>query len=200
MRRGLVLVVSAPSGAGKTTLCRKLLETDPQISFSVSHTTRPPRPGETHGKDYFFVDRETFEEMIREGAFLEWAKVYQHYYGTARDQVEKALAQGRDILLDIDVQGAFQVRERLGRDAVLVFILPPSLEELERRLRRRGTEDEETIKKRLSFARGEIARAREFDYLILNDELDKAFKGLLSVLKAERQRPFRRPDLLERFS
>ena len=200
MRRGLVLVVSAPSGAGKTTLCRKLLETDPLISFSVSHTTRPPRPGETHGKDYFFVDQETFEDMIKKGAFLEWAKVYQHYYGTARDQVEEALAQGRDILLDIDVQGAFQVREKLGRDAVLVFILPPSLEELERRLRRRGTEDEETIRRRLSFAREEIARAKDFDYLVLNDALDEAFKGLLSVLKAERQRPFRRPDLLERFS
>ncbi len=200
MRRGLVLVVSAPSGAGKTTLCQKLLAADPEISFSVSYTTRKPRPREKNGEDYFFVDQDTFEKMIEEGAFLEWAKVYDHYYGTAKAQVEEAISQGRDILLDIDVQGAFQVREKLGRDAVLVFILPPSLTELERRLRSRGTEDEETIKRRLSFARQEIARAKEFDYLVCNQELARAFDELWSILKAERQRSFRRQDLLKRFS
>ncbi len=200
MRRGLVLVVSAPSGAGKTTLCQKLLAADPEISFSVSYTTRKPRPREKNGVDYFFVDQDTFEKMIEEGAFLEWAKVYDHYYGTAKAQVEEAISQGRDILLDIDVQGAFQVREKLGRDAVLVFILPPSLTELERRLRSRGTEDEETIKRRLSFARQEIARAKEFDYLVCNQELARAFDELWSILKAERQRSFRRQDLLKRFS
>ncbi len=200
MRRGLVLVVSAPSGAGKTTLCQKLLAADPEISFSVSYTTRKPRPREKNGVDYFFVDQDTFEKMIEEGAFLEWAKVYDYYYGTAKAQVEEAISQGRDILLDIDVQGAFQVREKLGRDAVLVFILPPSLTELERRLRSRGTEDEETIKRRLSFARQEIARAKEFDYLVCNQELARAFDELWSILKAERQRSFRRQDLLKRFS
>ncbi len=200
MRRGLVLVVSAPSGAGKTTLCQKLLAADPEISFSVSYTTRKPRPREKNGVDYFFVDQDTFEKMIEEEAFLEWAKVYDHYYGTAKAQVEEAISQGRDILLDIDVQGAFQVREKLGRDAVLVFILPPSLTELERRLRSRGTEDEETIKRRLSFARQEIARAKEFDYLVCNQELARAFDEFWSILKAERQRSFRRQDLLKRFS
>ena len=200
MRRGLVLVVSAPSGAGKTTLCQKLLAADPEISFSVSYTTRKPRPHEKNGVDYFFVDQETFERMIAERAFLEWAKVYDHYYGTAKAQVEEAISQGRDILLDIDVQGAFQVRKKLGQDAVLVFVLPPSLTELEKRLRSRGTEDEETIKRRLSFAQQEIARAKEFDYLVCNQELARAFDELWSVLKAERQRSFRRQDLLKRLS
>ncbi len=199
-RRGLVLVVSAPSGAGKTTLCKRLLASDQEISFSVSYTTRKPRPGEQHGVHYFFVDQKTFEEMIQRGAFLEWAKVYEHYYGTSREQVTKALSEGRDILLDIDVQGAFQVKEKLGPDAVLVFILPPSLEELKRRLQKRGTEDEATIEKRLSFAKGEIEKAKDFDYLVLNDDLEAAFQNLWAILKAERQRSFRRSDLLARFS
>ncbi|NPA49335.1 MAG: guanylate kinase [Thermodesulfobacteria bacterium] len=200
MRRGLVLVVSAPSGAGKTTLCQRLLATDHQISFSISYTTRKPRPGERHGVDYFFVDEETFQRMVDQGAFLEWARVHDHFYGTAQEQVEEVLKSGRDVLLDIDVQGALQVREKLGQDAVLVFILPPSLEELERRLRARGTEDERTLKRRLSVAREEIAKATEFDYLVLNDDLEEAFDHFYAVLKAERQRTFRRPDLLARFS
>ncbi|NPB08987.1 MAG: guanylate kinase [Thermodesulfobacteria bacterium] len=198
-RRGLVLVVSAPSGAGKTTLCKRLLQEDPEIAFSVSYTTRPPRPNERHGHDYFFVDRETFERMIAEDDFLEWAEVYGNLYGTSKSQVLKRLEEGRDVLLDIDVQGAFQVRQKLGREAVLVFILPPSLEELERRLRSRETEDEETIRRRLSVARKEIERAKDFDYLVLNDDLEEAYQTLRAILRAERQRPFRRPDLLERF-
>jgi len=193
-------VVSAPSGAGKTTLCQRLLATDHQISFSISYTTRKPRPGERHGVDYFFVDEETFQRMVDQGAFLEWARVHDHFYGTAQEQVEEVLKSGRDVLLDIDVQGALQVREKLGQDAVLVFILPPSLEELERRLRARGTEDERTLKRRLSVAREEIAKATEFDYLVLNDDLEEAFDHFYAVLKAERQRTFRRPDLLARFS
>ncbi len=193
-------MVSAPSGAGKTTLCQRLLATDHQISFSISYTTRKPRPGERHGVDYFFVDEETFQRMVDQGAFLEWARVHDHFYGTAQEQVEEVLKSGRDVLLDIDVQGALQVREKLGQDAVLVFILPPSLEELERRLRARGTEDERTLKRRLSVAREEIAKATEFDYLVLNDDLEEAFDHFYAVLKAERQRTFRRPDLLARFS
>ena len=193
-------MVSAPSGAGKTTLCQRLLATDHQISFSISYTTRKPRPGERHGVDYFFVDEETFQKMVDQGAFLEWARVHDHFYGTAQEQVEEVLKSGRDVLLDIDVQGALQVREKLGQDAVLVFILPPSLEELERRLRARGTEDERTLKRRLSVAREEIAKATEFDYLVLNDDLEEAFDHFYAVLKAERQRTFRRPDLLARFS
>ncbi len=199
MRRGFALVVSAPSGAGKTTLCRRLISEDPEISFSVSFTTRPPRPREKEGVDYFFVSEETFQKMIKEGAFLEWAKVHGHYYGTSKDQVLKALESGQDILLDIDVQGAAQVKKTLGQDAVLVFVLPPSFEELERRLRRRSTESEMAIRQRLENAKQEITRAEEFEYLILNDNLETAFKDLKSILMAERQRTFRRADLLRPF-
>ncbi len=199
MRRGFALVVSAPSGAGKTTLCRRLISEDPEISFSVSFTTRPPRPREKEGVDYFFVSEETFQKMIKEGAFLEWAKVHGHYYGTSKDQVLKALESGQDILLDIDVQGAAQVKKTLGQDAVLVFVLPPSFEELERRLRRRSTESETAIRQRLENAKQEITRAEEFEYLILNDNLETAFKDLKSILMAERQRTFRRADLLRPF-
>jgi len=199
MRRGLLLVVSAPSGAGKTTLCKRLLAEEPELSFSISYTTRPPRQGEKNGHDYFFINKDLFHKMLQEGLFLEWAEVHGNLYGTSKEAVLKAIQQGRDILLDIDVQGAFQVREKLGRDAVLVFILPPSLEELERRLRTRGTEDEATLKRRLEGAKREIAQAHQFDYLVLNDELDQAFDQLRSILHAERQRTFRRQDLLERF-
>ncbi len=199
MRHGLLLVVSAPSGAGKTTLCKRLLAEESEISFSISYTTRPLRPKEVPGKDYFFISRELFQKMIKEGAFLEWAEVYGNLYGTAKEPVLKALNQGRDILLDIDVQGAFQVREKLGPEAVLVFILPPSLEELERRLRARSTEDEATLKRRLEEAKREIAQAHRFDYLVLNDILEEALFRLRAILHAERQRTFRRRDLLERF-
>ncbi len=199
MRRGFALVVSAPSGAGKTTLCRRLISEDSEISFSVSFTTRPPRPREKEGVDYFFVSEETFQEMIKEGAFLEWAKVHGHYYGTSKEQVLKTLESGQDILLDIDVQGAAQVKKILKKDAVLVFVLPPSFEELERRLRRRSTESETAIRQRLENAKQEITRAEEFEYLILNDDLKTAFKELKSILMAERQRTFRRADLLRPF-
>jgi len=199
MRRGFALVVSAPSGAGKTTLCRRLISEDPEISFSVSFTTRPPRPREKEGVDYFFISKETFQKMIKEGAFLEWAEVHGHYYGTSKAQVLKALERGQDILLDIDVQGAAQVKKILGKDAVLVFVLPPSFEELERRLRRRSTESEMAIRQRLENAKLEIARAEEFEYLILNDDLETAFQELKSILMAERQRTFRRVDLLRPF-
>jgi guanylate kinase len=200
MRRGLALVVSAPSGAGKTTLCRRLLAEDDSISFSVSYTTRPPRAKERPGVDYFFVSRKTFEEMIKAGAFLEWAEVHGNLYGTSKGQVLEALEAGRDVLLDIDVQGAAQVKEILGRDAVLVFVLPPGFEELERRLRKRSTEDEATIRKRLENARKELAQAQKFEYLVLNDDLETAFRELKAILEAERQRTFRRQDLLRRFS
>ncbi len=198
-RYGLVLVVSAPSGAGKTTLCRRLINEDPEISFSVSYTTRPPRPKERHGQDYFFVSRQTFEAMVRQEEFLEWAEVHGNLYGTSRSQVLERLRKGYDVLLDIDVQGAFQIRRKLAKEAVLVFILPPSLEELARRLRARSTEDEETIKRRLQAAHEEIKRARDFDYVILNEDLEEAYQKLRAILQAERQRPFRRPDLLARF-
>ncbi|OAG27911.1 guanylate kinase [Thermodesulfatator autotrophicus] len=199
MRKGLVLVVSAPSGAGKTTLCRRLLSLDPEISFSISYTTRPPRPNEKNGFDYFFVDRDTFQKMIKEEVFLEWAEVHGNYYGTSLEQVKEAVSSGKDVLLDIDVQGAFQIREKLGREAVLVFVLPPSFEELERRLKKRGTEDQRELEIRLSAAKEEIAKAQAFDYLVVNDVLEDALDKLYSILKAERQRTFRRSDLIMRF-
>ena len=187
---GLVLVVSAPSGAGKTTLCRLLVKRL-RFSFSVSHTTRSPRSGEVEGRDYYFVDRKTFEEMIRRGEFLEWAEVHGNLYGTSWQEVNRRLSSGQDLLLDIDVQGASQVRQRLGFRAVFVFIRPPSLEELKRRLRARGTEDEDALARRLARAREELHYAPWFDYVVVNDELERAFEDLAAIVRAERCRPFR---------
>ena len=186
MRRGLALVVSAPSGAGKTTLCRRLLAEDDSISFSVSYTTRPPRAKERPGVDYFFVSRKTFEEMIKAGAFLEWAEVHGNLYGTSKGQVLEALEAGRDVLLDIDVQGAAQVKEILGRDAVLVFVLPPGFEELERRLRKRSTEDEATIRKRLENAPMKCEGDKTYD------KPGKCPKCKMDLKKMEKKKSFKR--------
>ncbi len=185
--KGLLIVISAPSGTGKTTLTHMLLKEFPDMEFSVSYTTRKPRPGEVNGKDYFFVDRETFEKMIEEGDFLEWAEVYGNLYGTSKSQVLKALNEGKDILLDIDTQGALQVKKNFP-EAVLIFILPPSFKELERRLRNRGTDDEETIEKRLKVARKEVERAPLYDYIVVNDRLEKAYEKLRSIVIAEKCR------------
>ncbi len=185
--KGLLIVISAPSGTGKTTLAHMLLKAFPNMEFSVSYTTRKPRLGEVNGKDYFFVDRDTFERMIEEGDFLEWAEVYGNLYGTSRSQVLKALNEGKDVLLDIDTQGALQVKKNFP-EAVLIFILPPSLKELERRLRSRGTDDEETIERRLKTARVEIERAPLYDYIVVNDVLEEAFEKLKSIVIAEKCR------------
>ena len=185
--KGLLIVISAPSGTGKTTLTHMLLKEFPDMEFSVSYTTRKPRPGEVNGKDYFFVDRETFERMIEEGDFLEWAEVYGNLYGTSKSQVLKALNEGKDILLDIDTQGALQVKRNFP-EAVLIFILPPSFKELERRLRSRGTDDEETIERRLKIARVEVERAPLYDYIVVNDRLEKAYEKLKSIVIAEKCR------------
>ncbi len=188
MKKGLILVITAPSGAGKTTLCRLLIERL-GFEFSVSHTTRPPRPGEVHGRDYYFVSREEFERMIERGEFLEWAEVHGNLYGTSVKELEKAFSEGRDLLLDIDVQGASKVKAKLGREATFVFVLPPSFEELERRLRARGTEDEGTLRRRLSRAKEEVLFAPWFDYVVVNDVLERAFEDLVSIVRAERLRP-----------
>ncbi len=185
--KGLLIVISAPSGTGKTTLSHMLLREFPNMEFSVSYTTRKPRNGEINGRDYWFVDRETFEKMIEEGDFLEWAEVYGHLYGTSKSQVIKALSEGKDVLLDIDTQGALNVKKNFP-EAVLIFILPPSLRELKRRLESRGTDDEETIKKRLKIAREEIRRAPLYDYVVVNDVLEIAFDNLRSIIKAEKCR------------
>ena len=185
--KGLLIVISAPSGTGKTTLSHMLLREFPNMEFSVSYTTRKPRNGEINGRDYWFIDRETFEKMIEEGDFLEWAEVYGHLYGTSKSQVIKALSEGKDVLLDIDTQGALNVKKNFP-EAVLIFILPPSLKELKRRLESRGTDDEETIKKRLKIAREEIRRAPLYDYVVVNDVLEIAFDNLRSIIKAEKCR------------
>ena len=180
-------MVSAPSGTGKTTLCRKVLEELGDITFSVSHTTRPPRTGEMEGRDYFFVDEATFKEMISKGEFIEWARVHGNYYGTSRENVLSNLECGKDVFLDIDVQGARQVREYFPK-AVLIFILPPSWQELESRLRGRKSDDEATIAKRLKNARQEIAAVREYDYAVVNDDIDTAKEQLISIIVAQRLR------------
>jgi len=186
-RRGCVIVISAPSGAGKTTLVKRLLESFPGLVFSVSYTTRERRREEVDGRDYFFVRRPQFEAMIEKGEFIEWAPVVGQLYGTSRLVVEAARSAGRDILLDIDVQGHAQVKQSMP-ESVSVFVLPPSLTELERRLRCRGFNSEAEIQRRLAAARQEIARWPEYDYLIVNDVLDAAAQELAAVLAAARLR------------
>ncbi len=185
--RGDLFVISAPSGAGKSTMCHRLMEETPGVSFSVSHTTRAPRRGEVDGVDYHFVSRETFMQMVENGEFIEWAEVHGNCYGTSREAVVSMLLQGEDVLLDIDVQGAMQVRE-IFKDAVLVFILPPSLEVLEQRLRGRGTDSEETIALRLRNAAKELEYVNEYTFLIVNDDLIRATGDLQSIILARRCR------------
>lgn len=195
-RRGLILIVSSPSGAGKTTLTRGLLAKDSSLHLSVSATTRQPRPNEASGIHYHFLSQREFESRRDAGEFLEWAQVHGiYYYGTPRDAVEKALSEGRDVLFDIDVQGTAQVREKMRQDVVTVFVLPPSIDELHARLKRRADEDDSSIRRRLASARKEIARWKDYDYVVVNDNLDRAFLELESILTAERQKRFRRSDL-----
>ncbi|HWK38225.1 MAG TPA: guanylate kinase [Hyphomicrobium sp.] len=187
-RRGLLLVLSSPSGAGKTTLARHLMETDPGISMSVSVTTRRPRPGEVDGKDYTFVDEAAFKRMADADELLEWARVFDNYYGTPRAPVEAAVAQGRDILFDIDWQGAQQLSEKMKHDVVRVFILPPSVGSLEQRLRARAQDPDEVVRRRMDEAAAEISHWPEYDYVIVNTDLPKSMHGLSAILTAERLR------------
>jgi guanylate kinase len=184
---GTLFIVAAPSGAGKSTLVNALLEREPDISLSISHTTRPPRPGEQYGRHYYFVERAEFEREVAEGIFLEHAEVHGNFYGTSRTTVQDLLRQGRDVLLEIDWQGAAQIR-KAKPDCVSVFILPPSREELERRLRGRGSDSEDVIERRLRNSRGEIAHAHEFDYIIVNDRFEDALQTLQAIVRAVRQR------------
>ncbi|MDN0077384.1 guanylate kinase [Crenobacter sp. SG2303] len=187
---GNIFIVTAPSGAGKTTLVAALLAAERAVQHSVSYTTRAPREGEVEGRHYHFVTREDFEARIERGEFLEYAEVYGNYYGTSATWIRERLAEGRDILLEIDWQGAQQVH-KLFPDAVSIFILPPSLEELESRLRGRGTDSDEVIARRLAMARSEIDHAETFDYILINDDLGTATLDLISVVRAERLRPAR---------
>jgi len=196
-RRPLLLIVSSPSGAGKTTLCKRMLAEFTDIRFSISHTTRPPREGEEDGKDYVFVNTETFEKMIEDDQFIEWAHVHGNRYGTSRGEVRAAASGGVDLIFDVDYQGAAQIKKNYP-DAVSLFILPPSIEELKLRLRARGTETPESLEKRFRAALGEIAHFGEFDYLIVNDNVDRAYDQMRAILIAERTRNNRCSHLAER--
>ncbi len=182
--RGLLIVLSGPSGAGKGTICSRLRAEMPNLTYSVSMTTRQPRVGEVEGVNYFFRDKEEFEELLKEDAFLEYAKVYDNYYGTPKKHVMDLLDQGKSVLLEIDIQGAMQVKERYS-DAIFIYIVPPSLTELSARLRGRATDSEEVIDKRLSLACSELALAHRYDYIVVNDDLDEATKKTASILRAE---------------
>jgi guanylate kinase len=187
-RRGLMLVLSSPSGAGKTTLSRKLLDIDGSITMSVSATTRAPRIGEQEGKDYFFVSPSMFIQMADGGAFLEQALVFGHHYGTPKEPVMLALARGRDVLFDIDWQGTQQLRQQAGDDLVSIFVLPPSHEELERRLRARAQDAEDVVQARMAKANNEISHWAEYDYVVINDDLESTLAKIRTILDAERMR------------
>lgn len=195
-RRGLILILSSPSGAGKTTLTRAIAQRPEWgLDLSISVTTRSRRPSEIDGRDYRFIDREAFEDLRTRDDLLEWAEVHGNFYGTPRRPVEKTLSQGRDMIFDIDYQGTRQVRQRLQDDVVTVFILPPSFAELRNRLERRAEDAPETIERRLANARNEMQRWSEYDYVIVNDDLDESFRALQSILAAERLKRTRRTGL-----
>ena len=196
-RRGLMLVLSSPSGAGKTTLSRMLLKSDPNIELSVSVTTRPKRRGERNGRDYHFIDRARFDAMVKKGDLLEWAEVFGYCYGTLRRPVQKALRAGRDVLFDIDWQGTQQLSEKARGDIASIFVLPPSIPELERRLHTRALDDEMVIRRRMAKASDELSHWAEYDYVIINDSLDRAFAEVRAILAAERRKRERQSGLTE---
>lgn len=196
-RRGLMLVLSSPSGAGKTTLSRKLLEEDKDVNLSVSVTTRKMRPGEKDGRDYHFIDRRRFDAMVDKYELLEWAEVFDNYYGTPAKPVLESLAAGRDVLFDIDWQGTQQLRDKARSDLVSVFVLPPSVPELERRLHARAQDDYETIHRRMAKAADEMSHWAEYDYVIVNRDIDRAFEEVKAILAAERLKRARQPGLYD---
>ena len=187
-RRGVLLIVASPSGAGKTSLCRRLMADHKRLELSVSMTTRGIRPGEVADRDYHFVDRAEFERLIEQDAFLEWADVHGNLYGSPRAPIDRALAEGRDVLFDIDWQGARDIARKCPEDAVRVFILPPSLEELRRRLVTRSQDAEDVIERRIQNAKGEIEHCEDFDYILVNDDFDRSYAELAHVYHAERSR------------
>lgn len=195
-RRGLLLVLSSPSGAGKSTLSRLLLDKDKNIALSISMTTRKPRPGERDGVDYNFVSIDEFERLVEQDGFLEHAKVFDNYYGTPAAPVEQAMEAGRDVLFDIDWQGTQQLSQKVAKDLVRVFILPPSKPELERRLKQRAQDSAEVVAKRMSKANQEISHWAEYDYIIINDDLEKAEQQLFSILQTERLKRSRQKGLV----
>ena len=194
-RRGLMLVVSSPSGAGKTSLCRRLLVDHATLELSISCTTRAPRQGEQDGREYHFVTREAFDELLSQDGFLEWADVHDNRYGSPREPVEAAMSAGRDVLFDIDWQGARQIAEQAPADVVRVYVLPPSIGELRRRLDARAQDHPDVIERRVARAKGEISHWREYDYVLVNDDFDRTYADLAHIYRAERHRRDRNPGL-----
>jgi guanylate kinase len=195
-RRGLMFILSSPSGAGKTTIARKLLAHDPEIRMSVSATTRPMRPGEVDGKDYHFVTQAEFDRMVEAGEFLEWATVFGHSYGTPKAQVKAGIREGHDFLFDIDWQGTQQLYQKMETDVVRVFLLPPSIDELRRRLTGRGTDSAEVIQSRMDRARAEISHWDGYDYVVVNDDIEACFAKVCEILAAERMKRARQTGLI----
>ena len=196
MNEGLLVVISGASGTGKGTVCKRLFELEKNITFSVSATTRPPRQGEVDGVNYWFLSKQKFEEMIEVGEFLEWAKVYDNYYGTPLNKVGERLKKGEDILLEIDTQGALNVMEKMPQ-GVFIFLLPPSMEELKRRIVGRGTENQESLEKRLGAAKMEISLANKYQYVVVNDDVENAAENIKAIIKAEKSKTERNLKLLE---
>ncbi len=196
-RRGLMFILSSPSGAGKTTISRRLLAADANLQMSVSVTTRAKRSGEVEAKDYFFTDRADFDRLMEDEAFLEWAEVFGNFYGTPKARIDKGLALGQDFLFDVDWQGAQQMSQRAGDDVVSVFLLPPSIEELEKRLKTRGTDSPEVIAMRMARARSEISHWDGYDYVIVNDDVETCFTKVRTILEAERLRRARQIGLID---
>jgi guanylate kinase len=196
-RRGLMLVISSPSGAGKSTIARNILEADPEMKLSVSVTTRQRRPSEIEGVHYHFVSQKEFERLRSSDSLLEWAEVHGNFYGTPREAAENALASGGDMLFDIDWQGALQLQEKMPADVVSIFILPPTMAELQARLHRRAEDSAEVIATRLANARAEIVHWREYDYVVVNDDLNRAFASVRAIVEAERLRRDRRFGLFD---
>src|SRR5262245_22320818 len=195
-KKNNVFIISAPSGSGKTTLIDLLLQENPSLLFSISHTTRPPRTGERDGVEYYFVSQEKFEQMIREDRFLEWAEVHGHFYGTSREMLVQTQRDNRDVILDIDVQGAGQVRQKMP-EAISIFILPPSYDALRTRLLSRRKDSDEVMLKRLENARKEIQRYSEFDYIIINDDLPTASKSLSAIIHSSNSLREKQIDRIE---
>jgi len=196
-KKGVMLVLSSPSGAGKSSICKSLMNLDTNLSLSISTTTRKKRPNEKSGEDYIFVSTEEFNQMLSNDHFLEHASVFDNYYGTDKSLVEKKINNGKDLIFDIDWQGAQQLREKMREDIVSIFILPPNKQELERRLKSRGQDSDEVVKKRMDGASAEITHWAEYDYVVINEDLNKSVNAVLGILKAERMKRTRQKGLVE---
>ena len=194
-KKGVMLVLSSPSGAGKSSICKSLMSLDKNLSLSVSTTTRKKRPNEKSGEDYIFVSTEEFENMLSNNNFIEYANVFDNYYGTVKSLVDNKINNGQDLIFDIDWQGAQQLREKMRENVVSIFILPPSKKELERRLKSRGQDSDEVVKKRMDGASAEITHWAEYDYVIINEDLNKSVNAVLGILKAERMKRIRQVGL-----